>query len=477
MKRDVITGPSSEQSAWWDHLANLPFPGDYPTDDSADTLWNELTFQRAVQTYLWALPAMNLYAMREGQKTLCGVESNVLAIWKDRLDYQTVVTTPNPDVIYAFAWLDLKKEGPTLLDMPPGLQGLLDDSWHRPLTDIGTAGPDEGEGGRYLVLPPDFEDEITVGGYDYEIRSPTYGVFVFLRAFLDDGSTATGVQLLEQSKIYPLAKYHEQPTMEFPNLSGIPMNGICPKDSEYFQWLADFIDYEAVDREDFAMRGMLAGLGIVKGEPFSPSGEMTALLDKAARVGHNMSAATYDFRPPSPVYSDRNWEPGFIGGSPVFEADTYRYHDASNYFFHKGYSTSDGMCNPEVDTGSQYLLGFRDQADDYLIGENTYRVVFPEDVPVLNYWSVVLYDADTRSLLDNQQVGQPFPSIASNTNLVLKPGGSAEIYFGPQQPAGSENWIQTVSEKGYFVLIRLYSPTQAYFDQDWRPGDIEKLLP
>ena len=76
-----------------------------------------------MQTYLWSLPAMNVYAMREGQKKTFGVESNVLAIRKDRIDYNTLVTTANPDVIYAFAWLDLKKEGQTVQHMPQELQG------------------------------------------------------------------------------------------------------------------------------------------------------------------------------------------------------------------------------------------------------------------------------------------------------------------------------------------------------------------
>ena len=249
-------------AARWDQLANLPFPGAYPTSEAAATLKDELAFQRAVQTYLWALPAMNLYSMREGQKEAFGAESNVLAIWKDRIDYHTQVSTANPDVIYAFAWLDLEEEGPTVLEMPPQLQGLLDDMWHRPITDIGAAGPDQGNGGKYLVLPPDYEGE-SPPGY-YAVNSPTYGVFVFLRAFLVDGKTDQGVALLEQSKIYPLSRADNPPQMEFPNASGVPMNGDIPRDFEYFERLADFIDYETVSREDFAMRGMLAGLGIVK---------------------------------------------------------------------------------------------------------------------------------------------------------------------------------------------------------------------
>ncbi len=136
----VMATTALAQSSNWDELADQPFPNNYPTSEAANTLLDELTFQRAVQSYLWSLPAMNMYAMREGQRKAFGDDSNILMIAKDRIDYHLEYTTGNPDVIYAFAWLDLKKEGPMVLDMPPKLQGLLDDMWHRPITDIGAAG-------------------------------------------------------------------------------------------------------------------------------------------------------------------------------------------------------------------------------------------------------------------------------------------------------------------------------------------------
>ena len=225
-----ISTAGGGHASHYETLASLPFPNNYPTQEAADALLEELAFQRAVQTYLWSLPAMNMYAMRHGQKATFGAESNVLAIWKDRIDHNTLVTTANPDVIYAFAWLDLKKEGPTVLEMPPGLQGLLDDMWHRPLTDIGAAGPDKNKGGKYLILPPGHKGEVPEGYF--VVRSPTYGVFVFLRAFLNEGKTDKGVALLEQSRIYPLSAAANPPAMKFPNASGVPMDGDFPRGFE-----------------------------------------------------------------------------------------------------------------------------------------------------------------------------------------------------------------------------------------------------
>ena len=157
---------------------------------------------------------------------------------------------------------------------------------------------------------------------------------------------------------------------------------------------------------------------------------------------------------------------------PGFPADTYLDFDAMIAFFHSAYSTSPAMVIQMPGKGAQYLGGITDADGDYLTGEQPYRLHVPAEVPVLNYWSIVLYDADTRSLLDN---GQPFPSIASNSNLESNPDGSADLFFGPEPPNdGNPNWIKTVPGRGWLAAIRLYSPTQAFFDQAWRPGNIEK---
>ena len=289
-----------------------------------------------------------------------------------------------------------------------------------------------------------------------------------------EGKTEPGVALLEQSKIYPLAKANNPPKMKFPNLSGVLVPGDFPRDFGYFERLADFIDYETVSREDFAMRGMLAGIGIVKGQPFKPDARMKAILDKAGQVGFKMAAnVSYNYFPDDKIYPDRVWEQVFIGGSPVFEKDTYLNLDAQIAFFHKAYSTSNAMVIKMVGKGAQYLLDLRDADGDFLMGENSYRLHMPPNVPAGNYWGVVVYDADTRGLLNN---GQPFPSIASNQKLTLNKDGSADIYYGPEAPTDKNaNWIKTVPGKGWINTIRLYSPTQAFFDQTWKPDDIEKV--
>ncbi len=289
------------------------------------------------------------------------------------------------------------------------------------------------------------------------MKSTTYGVFVFLRAFLVDGKTDAGVKLMEQSRIYPLAQKDNPPAMKFPNASAKPADYDFKRDIRYFESLAEFINHEPVAPEDMAMRGMAASLGIVKGKPFQPDAKMKALFNKAADVGFKMAAATsYDSHNPDKlIYPDRKWEVVFPGGSPVFRQASYLDFDAMIFFFHKAYSTSAAMVLAMPGKGSQYLVAYCDADGDFTSGGQSYRLHMPAHVPAANYWSVVLYDADTRSLLDN---GQPFPSIASNSNLKSNPDGSADIYFGPTPPkvakSGDNEKLKTLIAESISEILR-----------------------
>ena len=132
-----LATPAQAQTQRYDALANQPFTGGYLSKDATAALKDELVFQRAVQSYLWALPALNMYGMKEGSEKVFGKGYNVLPIFKDRLNARTLITTPNSDVIYALGYLDLKEDGPMVIEVPPGLQGILDDFWQRPICSEG----------------------------------------------------------------------------------------------------------------------------------------------------------------------------------------------------------------------------------------------------------------------------------------------------------------------------------------------------
>jgi hypothetical protein len=459
-----------------------------PRTDEPGRLRDELLYQRATQSYLWALSLLNMRAMKEGSEKTFGAGYNVLPIWKERMSAKTLVTTPNSDVIYAMGYLDLKRDGPMVIEAPPGLQGILDDFWQRPIHmvgqfegrdwsgDVGLPGPDKGKGGKYLVIPPDHEGEIPAGYFTYRCR--TYGVFVFWRGFYQDPKQLEGpVEVMERTKIYPLGKEGTARPMKFPDASGVPVNMLFPRDAGAFDMLQRAIDGESVDPMDLDMRGMLAAIGIVRGQPFNPSAADRAILDKAARRALEMARYTVTEelgrRPGGKWYADRQWLDLFppSPGNPDWVAPTYTDVDIRAGFFSAAYSTSPAMVRNVPDIGAKYLSAFKDGDGDLLESGRVYRLHLPAGIPAKLFWSVTVYDLDTMSGLDN---GQPFPSINQMDKPEANADGSYEIYFGPRSPGEGKNWLATVPGKRYWVGLRLYGPGKAFFDRSWKPDDVAK---
>ena len=474
------------QTSRYDALANIPFQSGYLAKKNTQPLVDELFFQRAVQTYIWAQPALNMYGMKEGSEKTFGKGYNILPIFKKRLNAKTLITTPNSDVIYALGYLDLKEDGPMVIEVPPGLQGIIDDFWQRPIPsegpidgrmwsgDVGLPGPDAGKGGKYLVLPPDYKGEIPAGYFTF--RSRTYGVFVFWRGFFKDPKQLEEpVRVLEQTKIYPLGKEASARAMQFPDASGVPANMLYPQDGKAFDMLARFIDHEYVDPADMEMRGMAAALGIVKGKPFTPDSRAKALLDKAARaatrIGHVIAYTPSPLVPNGRWYKDRQWINVFPANA-TFTADTFNYIDSRTGFFTYAYSASPGMAVSMENVGAKYPAAFVDANGDFLNGSRNYKLHLPPNIPAAIFWSVTVYDPITGSGLDN---GQPFPSLNTMDKPVQNTDGSTDIYFGPKSPGEGKNWLRTLPGKGHFVIFRLYGPTKAFFDQSWKPSDIEPV--
>ncbi|RDI97753.1 DUF1254 domain-containing protein [Dyella solisilvae] len=457
----------------------------YATPQKAAQLQDELLYQRAVQAYLWALPALNMVAMKEGSERVFGKGYNVLPIFKERLNAKTLVTTPNSDVIYAMGYVDLAETGPLVIEVPPGLQGILDDFYQRPVCmekpldgkracgDVGLPGPDKGKGGKYLVLPPDYTGSVPDQGY-YTYRSRTYGLFVFWRGFFKDPKDLEPpVKVMEQTRIYPLGKESTAKPMVFPDASSKPANMLYPTDGSAFDMLARYVDHEYVDPQDMEMRGVLATLGIVKGQPFKPDAHTKQILDRGARTAYQMTRALGfqrpDDAPAQRYYPDRHWMNPFPDNAD-FTTPTYNEVDARTKFFALAYSTSPGMAINMENVGAKYPFTAWDVNNQPLSGSKTYRLRLPKGIPAALFWSVTAYDSVTASGLDN---GQPFPSLNQMDKPAADADGTTEIWFGPTRPKGATNWIRTVPGKGYFVLLRLYGPTKTFFDKSWVPGDFE----
>jgi len=470
----------------YSQLANTPFVQGYPSKPDIAKLKDELFFQRAVQSYIWALPALNIYAMKEASEKKFGAGYNIMPIWKERLNAKTLVTTPNSDVIYGMGYVNLKEDSLLVIDVPPGMQGILDDFFQRPLVsesdiegrkwagDIGLPGPDKGKGAKYLLLPPDYKGPVPKGYYAY--RSRTYNVFVFLRGFFKDPKQLEEpVKVMQQVKIYPLGKEAAARPMQFPNGSNVPVNMLYPEDGTAYEMLSRFINDEYVDPADMEMRGMLAAIGIAKGQPFAPDAHAKDLLDKAAKTAFKMGHAIA-YEPQTIVkngtwYDDRKWLNVFPG-NPTFTAPDFNFIDPRTGFFTFAYSASPAMAVMMENVGAKYPAAFVDANGDFLSGDNNYKVNLPANVPAALFWSVTLYDPITGAGLDN---GQAFPSVNTMDKPIQNADGSIDLYIGKDNPGTGKNWLKTIPGKGFFVILRLYGPTKAFFDKKWKPSDIEKV--
>jgi hypothetical protein len=470
----------------YDKLADQPYIESYPLKADIGALKQELLFERGVQAYLWALPTLHIYGIKDGSEKAFGKGYNVLPIFKQRANSRTLIATPNFDVIDAFGFLNLKDDGPMVIEIPPGLQGILEDFRQRPIRsegqidsrdwvgDLGISGPDQGRGGKYLLLPPDYKDAVPAGYFSY--RSGTYGVFLLLRSFFKDPKQlAEPIQLIEQTRIYPLDQEAAAKPMQFPNASATSANMLYPQDGNAFDMLSRFIDHEYVDRSDMEMRGTLAGIGIIQGRPFIRDAATLDTLDKAARTASRIAHAL-SYQPSATVpnglyYPNRHWiNP--LSTNALFTADTYDNLDARTGFFTYMYAPSPALAGNAENVGEKYSAAYVDFDGNFLRGSQAYVLHLPAGIPATNFWSVAVYDPITGSGLDN---GQPFPSINTMDKPIQNADGSTDIYFGPKSPGKDKNWIATIPDRGWFALLRLYAPTKAFFDQSWKPDDIKKV--
>jgi hypothetical protein len=451
-------------------------------------------------------------AIRKGFQHL-GAGDNAVLIYSKLADAASIFLTGNGDTIYYMSIVDLSN-GPMVIEQPPKGLGTINDMWFSWIIDIGFPGPDRGEGGKYLIVPPGYDGPLPDGGF-YVARSKTLRVIYAARAFLTDNDPKPTVEMIKKyMKIYPytpnavgtsiataleggieLAATPPVPETKFVEGSGVPVNTVPPSDFGFFELINENVQNEPATSYDVELAGQLASIGIVKGKPFAPDAAMKKTLTEAAAVG-NAAGRVLNWRPsdelgwwyyPGSSWMNMLWQGGafFETPPPMFTKDgmfkplppTGARTLESRTAFYYGYTLdSPGMIMRIPGVGSQYLLGFLDANKNPFDGARTYKVTLPPNIPARAFWSFTLYDNQTRSMLSTPQRypragSQSYPSPAATSSA----DGSTTIYFGPTQPAGVArgNWIQTDPAKGWFTILRLYSPLESFFDKSWRPTEIE----
>jgi hypothetical protein len=388
--------------------------------------------------------------------------------------------TGNTSTLYVIPTLDLERDGPTVLEAPPGMLGAFNDAWFRFLGNIGLAGPDQGKGGKYLILPPGYEGEVP-DDY-YVVDSPTYSVWIFLRASIAKGLEPAIKNIKQHLRIYPLSQKDHPPKMEYISASGVSYNTIHSNDYSFYEHLNEVIQKEPLGMLDPELRGLYASIGMEKGKPFAPDERMKKILTDAVAIG-NAAARSIVWHPRTDgtmkgirVYPDTDsaWMRTWVDKNVFFNGqDGNTMNSDARVMFHYPYTAvTPAMAVTRAGRGSDYATAFVDVDKKPLVGAKTYKIHLPANIPAKDFWALTVYDNQTRSQL---QTKQKFPSVGSqDKGLKQNDDGSYDIYFGPKPPKGFEhNWLETIPGKGWFVILRLYGPLQPWIEKSWRPGEIE----
>jgi hypothetical protein len=493
-------------------LGILEFKDGAPTTETMQKVYDSLDYVRGVDAFMNSFSGASAYAIREGFHSI-GAEDNTVVIFSELMDSNSLFLTANADTIYTLAILDLTK-GPLVIEVPAMALGTLNDMWFGWIIDIGFPGPDRGEGGKYLILPPGYDGPLPDSGFHVG-RSRTTHVLYAVRAFMENNDPKPAVAAIKKSlKIYPytpggvgtsiatalagkvrLEGNRPVPPTKFVEASGKSFNTIPPNDFSYFEMLNKLVQMEPATSFDTELVGQLAAIGIVKGKPFNPDARMKKILSDAAAVGnaagralnwHSSEYPGWSYYPGS-MWANMLWQGGynFETPPPMITKEGFfkplpptgaRTLDSRTAFYYGYTMDSPGMIMRLPNVGSQYLMGFLDADKNPLDGGKTYKVTLPKDIPAGKFWSFTVYDNQTRSML---RTPQRYPRAGSQTYptaaAVAKPDGATTIYFGPSKPANAKdgNWIQTMPNKGWFTILRLYSPLGPFFTKRWRPSEIE----
>jgi hypothetical protein len=434
--------------------------------------------RRAVEAAYWGMPTVNIWAMREGFKRDAGVTANSVLYFSKPQDWHLGITTPNNSTLYIMSFWNTQKDGPIVVDIPPttkdvGLFGTAMDAWQRPLIDMGGAGYDKGLGAKYLFMPPGYQ-EIPPKGY-VPIPSTNNNGWFLLRTLLKDFSKENlkkGEAFIKQIKVYPLSKANKPPKTKYVDGYGVDMNGIAPYDDTFFDALNTMVQEEPVADQDLVAMGMLKSIGIEKGQPFKPSKQQRAMLKTAANQAHeefmDLVINTAD-----PYWPKSSWSYLLIPEVVQQTGFSFKFPSYLDYSYRAQVYFSAFSSVVIYGTSTQYLLAGKDNTGARLDGGAKYTLNVPANVPVKQFWSVVVYDLKTAGFVRNT----PKAGVTSlDKGLKTNSDGSVDIYFGPKAPAGKDaNWAPTVAGHDYFLLFRFYGPTQSLFDKSYKLPDLRQV--
>lgn len=450
-------------------------PEGFPPLDS-EKIYRQIDLDILVRAYSDLHPEAAFMALYNSYFAEGSTQQNV-GIMETSVDSRQIVLTANSETIYAVHPVNLKAQGgAVVVVVPKGMLGMANAPGWMNITDIGPMGPDKGKGGKYLFTAPSYKGEIPEGYY--HLSSPTNNIVWLLRGFVKNGDTKATVKFMQAGiKTYPLAAAKNPPKTTFYNTSesmtnGHPMDMLYEKE-DVFPLIKEFfsLNNDVTFESHSHIRSDLYDLG------FFDDSVDSGLLKEAAAIGEKrIRTLTFSNRAADAEkwpggsrwqwannYSDENYTGRTSGMYSASQHQVWSFQATFN---------AAAMTHPPKGTGSQYITTTKDSDGQWLDGKNHYTLTIPPKPPAKNFWSIILYGADKRSMVQNDEFQWGVNSYAKD--LQTQTDDSVVLHFSPTQPKGiaKRNWIQTNPGKGYFVWFRTYGPTDAWYDGSWVLPDI-----
>lgn len=453
-------------------LGSVTMDGELPRRSDLPLVFDELDYQMACQAYLWALPLVS-YAQWQQQHREVFAASNTDVVhyvtYQDRLGLITAnATTP-----YILNFIDLGETGPLIVELPPGpTAGGVSDFWQREFGVFGEMGPEQGRGGKHLIVPPGQPVPEGADGL-YPLASTGMNVMFGFRTLDPDPVRAKA--LVDAVRIYPYAQREDPPATRVISPEGRPWTGDQPRGLDYWVRLHDIYQREIVDERDRFYLAMLRQLGIEQGKPFDPDERLRGILTQASTAGELMAQANTFAKRFDGVrhWPDRQWDLAIVLDDSAQRGPSYDELLERASWFYEAVSFSAAMKSQTRGAGQAYLGAYTDADGQWLDGANDYALHVPADPPAKLFWSATVYDVETRCLIDTDQ--QRGDRGSRDQDLHRNDDGSVDVYFGPARPpSGESNWVKTIPGRHWFSYFRFYGPLEPYFDRSWKLGDITR---
>ncbi len=452
----------------------------FPAVGEAEKIYDLMDHQRAAQLYLWGIPLVGMTRWHEVYKENYKEYDYNTLVSVTRFNERRGILTANETTDYFFGFSNTR-DAAVILDIPPGLfVGMIDDMWQQSPSDVGVFGPNAGAGGTHVIVGPSTpSDEVPAPADNLLMhRVETDRVFYVLRAI---GTLEEVKALSAKLRLY---NYGEKPAIKIIDGEDKYAPQYQPRGLAYWEMLHRGVTDEVVGERDRLFMYWLRTLGIEKGKPFAPTERQKKILEDGARVGELMAKAlVYDERLEG-VLRQNNWRMILGGrwGDGIKNTQRMGHYDIFDPRARYGYeavTTSPAMTIPVPGKAQAYIGKFEDEDGERLQGGKSYVIRIEKDVPAELFWSIVIYDTDTRTIIDNRKgVAGGKATVGSKTSGLRKnDDGSHYVLLGPDAPpkGWEANHVQTIPGRGWFPYMRAYGAKAEFFTDEYKFPIVNKV--